>query len=241
MFSDYNIKISDSLMHKWQNIIDIMAEILNVPAGLIMRINNEDIEVFLASATEGNPYSPGDKEYLPGSGLYCETVINTVNMLLVPNALKSETWKNNPDIKLNMISYLGFPISFPDNTVFGTICVLDNKENAYSDLYIDLIRKFRDTINTDLELIYVNRELGHENQKLVDYAEEVKTLRGMIPICARCKKVKGKDDRDWKNMLSYIKKHSEAHFSHFLCNDCIHELYGGQDWFEQVKNQFPSD
>ncbi len=95
-----------------------MTEILNVPTGLIMRLKNDDMEVFLSSATKGNPYSPGNKEYLQGAGLYCETVINSRNMLLVPNTLKSEEWKNNPDLKLNMISYLGFLISYPDETIF---------------------------------------------------------------------------------------------------------------------------
>ena len=39
----------------WQKIVDLMAEICGVPAGLIMRITGEDIEVFVRSRTEGNP------------------------------------------------------------------------------------------------------------------------------------------------------------------------------------------
>mgnify|MGYP001953189988 CR=1 FL=1 len=65
------------------------------------------------------------------SGLYCETVIKSGKQLLVPDALADKDWENNPDVELNMISYLGFPILFPDGNPFGTICVLDNKKNAY--------------------------------------------------------------------------------------------------------------
>ncbi len=122
------IEISDLIIQKWQIIVDTMAEIINVPAGLIMRIIETDIEVFASSQSEGNPYSVGDKEHLIGSGLYCEHVINTKRRLLVPDARMDDKWKNNPDIKLDMISYLGFPIMLPDGTAFGTICVLDKKE-----------------------------------------------------------------------------------------------------------------
>ena len=101
------IQVPDDITDKWQKICDIMAEIIGVPSGLIMRVVDSDIEVFVSSKTENNPYHSGDKESLFGSGLYCETVIKTKDKLLVPNALIDEKWKNNPDIKLNMVSYLG--------------------------------------------------------------------------------------------------------------------------------------
>jgi GAF domain-containing protein len=62
-------------------------------------------------------------------GLYCETVMKTRQPLLVPNAVRDEQWQPSPDIKLEMISYLGVPIVCPDGEVFGTICVLDKKPN----------------------------------------------------------------------------------------------------------------
>ena len=140
------LEVSVDTLNKWQNIVDIMAELVGIPAALIMRLVESDIEVFIASQTDGNPYHPGDHEHFLGSGLYCETVINTNDKLLIPNALTDEKWKNNPDVKLNMISYLGFPILLPDGKPFGTICVLDNKENAYSETYENLIINFREII-----------------------------------------------------------------------------------------------
>ena len=124
------LQVPDDIIDKWQKICDIMAEVIGVPSGLIMRVVDSDIEVFVSSRTEHIPYHSGDKELLFGSGLYCETVIKTKNKLLVPNALVDEKWKNNPDIKLSMVAYFGFPLFYPDGEPFGTICVLDNKENA---------------------------------------------------------------------------------------------------------------
>lgn len=53
---------------------------------------------------------------------------------------------------------------------------------------------------------------------------EVKTLRGLIPICSSCKKIR--DDRGiWNQIEIYIRDHSEAEFSHGICPECIQKLY----------------
>lgn len=54
--------------------------------------------------------------------------------------------------------------------------------------------------------------------------EEVKTLKGLIPICSRCKNIR--DDRGfWQNLENYVSDHSEAEFSHGICPDCVKKLY----------------
>lgn len=152
-------------------------------------------------------------------------MIKTKHKLLIPNALVDEKWKNNPDVKLNMISYLGFPITFPDGKPFGTICVLDNKENAYSETYVNLIKNFRDITQSHLELIYMNTILGEKNNSLSDYLEEIKTLRGIVPICSFCKKIRDAEGK-WTEVEVYVSKHSEAQFSHSFCPECGKKHYG---------------
>jgi GAF domain-containing protein len=56
--------------------------------------------------------------------------MKTRQPLFVPDALAHEKWNSNPDIELGMTSYLGFPITWPNGDIFGTICVLDNKRNV---------------------------------------------------------------------------------------------------------------
>lgn len=221
---NHKIEIPDTVLNKWQNMVDAMAVLINVPAGLIMRISESDIEVFVSSQSEKNPYKKGEKEHLLGSGLYCEEVIRSKKELLIPNALTDNQWKNNPDIKLNMISYLGFPLLYPDKDSFGTICVLDSKENAYSTTYENLIVSLKEVIEGHLELLYINHILGEKNRNLSDYISEIQTLRGIIPICSSCKKIR--DDKGyWNQIESYIQRHSEAQFSHSLCPDCSKKLY----------------
>lgn len=53
---------------------------------------------------------------------------------------------------------------------------------------------------------------------------EVKTLSGLLPICANCKKIR--DDKGyWNQIEGYIQQHSDAQFSHGICPDCIKKLY----------------
>lgn len=214
-----DVIVPDTVLADWQSIVDTMAELSIIPAGLIMRLVEDDIEVFVSSQTEGNPYSPGDREHFFNSGLYCETVINSREPLLIPNALADPDWKENPDVKLNMISYLGYPITLPDKTPFGTLCILDNKANAYTETIKKLLNRFRDLIQSHLDLLYMNAVLGEKNQHLSEYLHELQSLRGMIPICCSCKKIKDSKGY-WKSVESYLINHPEADFSHGYCQEC---------------------
>ena len=224
----FKMEVPNSILKAWQDIVDLLAEVVGVPSALIMRLNEPDIEVFVSSKSEGNPYHVGEKEHFECSGLYCETVIKTKNMLLVPNALKDENWKNNPDVKLNMISYLGFPILLPDGTPFGTICVLDNKENTYSSTFEKLIIKFRNLIQENLGIIFMNQVLGDKNKRVIDYLKELQALRGIVPICSYCKSIKGTQG-DWKPIEHYLIQHPEADFSHGICPACMKKHYPEYD------------
>lgn len=159
-----DIKIPDETINKWQNIVDTVADLLDVPAALIMKVKPPYIKVFRASETENNPYEVGDKEKL--NGLYCETVILDDEKLLVTNALKDEEWEDNPDLELGMVSYLGFPIKWPDGDFFGTFCVLDSKENSYSKKAENIMKEFKELIETHLALIYKNKQLTEHKNKL---------------------------------------------------------------------------
>ncbi len=59
--------------------------------------------------------------------------------------------------------------------------------------------------------------------------EEIETLRGHIPICSRCKKIRN-DKGYWKKIEEYIEKHSEALLLSGMCPDCSKELYGDRLW-----------
>ncbi|MCD4702138.1 MAG: tetratricopeptide repeat protein [Candidatus Aegiribacteria sp.] len=69
-----------------------------------------------------------------------------------------------------------------------------------------------------------NKELAEANKELRNALDKVKTLSGLLPICANCKKIR-EDDGYWRQLESYFIKHSEIHFSHGLCPECLKKLY----------------
>lgn len=69
-------------------------------------------------------------------------------------------------------------------------------------------------------------ELRRSNEELQKALKEVKVLRGLIPICASCKKIRN-DGGFWQQLEEYLGEHSEAEFSHGLCQPCIKKLYPG--------------
>jgi signal transduction histidine kinase len=174
--------ISDTTVKKWQDTIDLLSTTISVPSALIMILEEKNIRVFLRSNTEGNPYERGEKAALL-SGLYCETVIGNNDCLLIPNALKDPLWNENPDIHLNMISYLGLPIQWPDKEVFGTLCVLDNKENHYTDHYIKLMALFKNSIENDLQLILEKESLKNELENRTKLEQTI--IENKILICEK--------------------------------------------------------
>lgn len=168
--------IPDSFLKKWQEIADLIAGIINIPAALIMRTENEMMEVFISSQSAENPYNPGDKDHW--HGLYCETVIKTQKKLHIQNALKDKNWDKNPDIKLGMIAYLGLPVNFPDQQPFGTICVLENKERIFSHEEENLLCHFKKALELDLALMesLPVEESSNIIQKLVKSTEKHRAI-----------------------------------------------------------------
>src|SRR3984957_12280913 len=159
----HSIEVPSEIIRKWQEIVNLLAEIMHVPSASIMRIDPPHIKVFVSSTSEGNPCEPGALD----TGPYCETVMKTGQPLLIPDALENEAWKANPHVRLGMISYLGVPIGWPNGRIFGTICVRDNKRNEYSAAYLKLLLHFRDMLQADLEsLARLHGEIEEREAKI---------------------------------------------------------------------------
>jgi CheY-like chemotaxis protein len=73
-------------------------------------------------------------------------------------------------------------------------------------------------------------------EELEKALSQIKTLKGLIPICASCKSIR-KDNGFWQQIESYVKDHSEAEFSHSMCPDCADKFYGELEWYKKLKNR----
>lgn len=82
-----------------------------------------------------------------------------------------------------------------------------------------------------------NVELGSLNEQLRSALAEVRTLSGLIPICANCKKIRD-DQGYWNAVETFITEHSDATFSHSICQECGPKLYGDL-WHDTSEHKRP--
>lgn len=78
-------------------------------------------------------------------------------------------------------------------------------------------------LNTHLTLLRLRRELEHKNRALAESIELISMLRGLLPICASCKKIRD-DQGYWQQVEVFIERHADVRFSHGICPDCMEEM-----------------
>jgi len=84
--------------------------------------------------------------------------------------------------------------------------------------------ELRARISVGLRMLEIQAVLAIKIQELRLALDQVKTLRGIVPICASCKKIR--DDKGyWSQVEVYVRDHTEADFSHGICPDCMTKLY----------------
>lgn len=82
-------------------------------------------------------------------------------------------------------------------------------------------------VNTHLQLRHLMETQKQLINELNQALNEVKTLKGILPICSYCKKIR--DDKGlWHQMEKYIATRSETEFSHGICEECYASL--DEDW-----------
>jgi C4-dicarboxylate-specific signal transduction histidine kinase len=149
---------------------------MHVPSAVVTKLEPPNCTYYrtvVSSNSKGNPF-PIDETFSMDIGTFCETVIKTREPLLVANALEDDQWTSAPEIQVGMVSYLGFPVAWPDGRMFGTICVLDDRTNPYSDLYQKLLLHCRDVLEGDLQtLARLGNELEEERAHLSELDQRV--------------------------------------------------------------------
>ena len=78
------------------------------------------------------------------------------------------------------------------------------------------------------EMANMTRKLHRKNRELMEAQAKIKTLSGIIPICSHCKEIR--DDKGyWNKLEKFISEHSEAQFSHGICEKCLNKYYPDTD------------
>ncbi len=103
--------------------------------------------------------------------------------------------------------------------------MIDRVRSAKEDLERRVEERTVELSTANAELLRLNRDKELAIAGLKEALDKISTLRGLLPICAACKKIR--DDKGyWKQIEVYISEHTEADFSHGICPDCARKLYG---------------
>ena len=166
--------IPEETIANWQRIIDLIAKLADVPAGLVMRTMAPRHAVLVTSQTEDNPYEVG-REFRLHDKLYCQGVFENDGELIVEDAPCEPRWRDNEDLEHGMSFYIGYPLKWPDGEVFGTICVLDRRRNKRALLFREGLQEFARVIEADLVLlteIDTRTRLEAQLQETLDHLEK---------------------------------------------------------------------
>ena len=161
------------------------------------------------------------------NGTFCEKTVNEQRNVSIANVTKAPEWNPIPKKYEKIKSYLGVPVFYPDNTVFGTFCIENREEHKFTEKEIGLMESFRMMIQAHLELTITNHELERLNRR-------IDGLEKLMKICSKCKKIRG-DDGNWHQIEEYILKKTGALFTHTYCDICGQQLIKELDDFNDEK------
>ena len=101
----------------------------------------------------------------------------------------------------------------------------DNNAVRMNGVHVDLTR-----------IKKLENELKIKTEELASALQAVKQLGGLLPICSHCKKIK--DDKGyWNQIEAYIRSHSDAEFSHSICQECAEKYFPDMDLYSDEKSQ----
>lgn len=152
---------------------------------------------------------------------YPKNVLTAMHIIEINTLSQAEVFKEMEKAKSEKRNYFDFRHRLADGTI--------REVEVYSGPITIGGRSMLCSIVHDVSARKaVEREKESLIEKLQKALSEVKTLRGFLPICASCKKIR--DDKGyWNQIETYIREHSEAEFSHGLCPECARRLYPDLD------------
>ena len=148
---------------------------------------------------------------------------NSLPFLDVPAEQDSRLHPRNKCIHQGYLSVALIPVR-ANREIVGLLQLNDRKKDCFT---LDMIHFFEGMaagIGVALMRKQAEEALEEERRRLQRALDEVRTLRGIVPICANCKKIR--DDKGyWSQVEKYVSDHTEARFSHGICPDCVEKVY----------------
>lgn len=180
-FKPEEVTIPAEILMEFQDIVNVLAETMAVPGALILTNQSANTKVVCANETTGNPYRTG--EIIPGKNIFYDKIAAEKDLFLIADGTKVNSWQDTFPGKKGMVSLLGTGLLWPNNEIFGAICVIDSKKNYYKPSQKKLLYRFKKDVETLLRLLCSQAESKKNKidlQGAEDKLESVGILAGGI-------------------------------------------------------------
>ena len=205
-----------------RSIFDRCREMTGAVSGYVALLNEDGQEnevLFLEAG--GMPCSVDPKLPMPIRGLRA-TTYETHRATDDNDFMNSEWVKYMPEGHVALKNVMFAPLNIDGKTV--GLLGLANKPSDFTEADAEIATVFGDLAAIALANSRSLDLLNEKNHELERALAEIKTLRSILPICANCKQVRDEEGL-WSRLETYVSTHTDTHFTHGLCPDCIQKLY----------------
>jgi len=201
-------QVLDTLAEQsYDDLTMLAAQVCNVPVAMVSLV--DESRQWFKSKLGLNP------QETPRDVAFCAHTILRSEPMIVPDAMKDERFadsalvRGSPHIRF----YAGFPLVTSEGFAVGTLCAIDRKPRQLSTTQ-------RHAMQALSRQVMVLLELRRTSAHLAEALEKVKTLHGLLPICAWCKRIRD-DQGYWNQVEAYIHVQTGVDFTHGICPECL--------------------
>lgn len=195
----------------FDDLATLASTICQVPIA-IMSLVDEERQWFKASVGIGVTETPREHAF-------CAHTIQGQELMVVEDAAADGRFADNPLVtsEPHIRFYAGAPLVDRDGHALGALCVIDQKARQ-------LTAEQRASLKTLAHAVMAHLELRRVSADLASALTDLKTVRGLLPICCYCKGIRN-DRGYWQRVEDYLSAQSRADLSHGICPDCLKRHY----------------
>lgn len=158
----------------WQQLVNMMAELFDAASGVIVQYRQQTFNVVTTSENSNN-FLEVNSAWPWDIKSFCRRIVETNDKLYVKDALNDDEWANVPPVAQGPVrSYLGYPLLWPDGSLFGSFCVIDNKATDYSPALEKTLGQLKLIVENDLRYV---THIIETNELLAEKVKQEKQLK----------------------------------------------------------------
>lgn len=203
--------LDSSPEREFDDVVKIAAQICGVPIAALTFIDGERQWFKAKIGIESSETMREDA--------FCAHTIQSENLMLIEDAAADPRFAENPFVvgEPYIRFYAGAPLVNGEGHALGSLCVIDREVRTLSEpqkLALEALAR----------LVVSHMELRRVSHALAEALNDVRTLQGLLPICAHCHGIRN-DQGYWERVEEYLGHRTEAELSHGICPSCFEKRY----------------